>query len=360
MAEIAFVNVTKRFGDTVAVNDVSFTVADNEFFCIFGPPTSGKSTILRLLLGLDTPDAGDILIDGRSVLAEPPAARNVAMVFQNLALFPHMSAGDNIRFPLSERRRPAGEIEARVSEVAAKLHIAPLLNKMPSQLSGGERQRVAIARALVRDPVAYLMDDPISALDARLREETRVELKRIQRELGHTLIYVTHDQEEAMSVADRMAILEEGHVRQVDAPATIYDRPASRYVASLVGSPPINLIPGIVRGGRFETEDGALHIGLDRGGFAHDGPVELGVRPEDVAISAPDADGVAPARVYEVEPLGGFTIVDVEMSGQILRAMLRGQPPIRAKEPIGLSIAPSSIHLFARDSGDALFASAGG
>jgi len=358
MAEIAFENVTKRFGETVAVDDVSFKVADNEFFCIFGPPTSGKSTILRLLLGLETPDEGDILIDGRSVLGAAPAERNVAMVFQNLALFPHMSAGDNIRFPLSERRQPADAIEARVAEVAAKLHITPLLDKMPAQLSGGERQRVAIARALVRDPVAYLMDDPISALDARLREETRVELKRIQREMGHTLIYVTHDQEEAMSVADRMAILEGGRIRQIDTPETIYDRPASRYVARLVGSPPINLIPGLVRTGRFETEDGALSLAFDQDDFAHDGPVELGVRPEDVAISAPDQKGVARGRVFEVEPLGGFTIVDVELSGQILRAMLRGQPKIRPDEPIGLTIAPDRVHLFARDGGAALLSDA--
>jgi multiple sugar transport system ATP-binding protein len=358
MAEIAFKNVTKRFGDTIAVDDMSFTVADNEFFCIFGPPTSGKSTILRLLLGLETPDGGDILIDGRSVLRQSPAARNIAMVFQNLALFPHMSTGDNIRFPLVERGQPAEKIGPRVAEVAQKLHITPLLDKMPAQLSGGERQRVAIARALVRDPVAYLMDDPISALDARLREETRVELKRIQRELGHTLIYVTHDQEEAMAVADRMAILEDGAIRQIDTPEAIYNRPASRYVARLVGSPPINLIPGVVRTGRFETEDGALKIGLDRDAFVHDGAVELGVRPEDVQISAPDADGAAPARVYEVEPLGAFTIIDVAFAGQILRAMLRGQPPIRPEEPVGLSIAPTSIHLFARDSGSALFAHA--
>lgn len=360
MAEIVFENVTKRFGETVAVDDVSFHVADNAFFCIFGPPTSGKSTLLRLLLGLETPDAGDILIDGKSVLRQSPAARNVAMVFQNLALFPHMSTRDNIRFPLTERVEAPDVIDKRVGAVAEKLRITPLLAKMPAQLSGGERQRVAIARALVRDPVAYLMDDPISALDARLREETRVELKRIQRELGHTLIYVTHDQEEAMSVADRMAILEDGAIRQIDTPDRIYNRPASRYVASLVGSPPINLIPGLLRSGRFETEDGALGIDLARNGGGQDGPVDLGIRPEDVAITAPDADGAAPARVYEVEPLGGFTIVDIEMSGRVLRAMLRGQPPIRPDEPVGLTIAPEAIHLFARDTGTALFAEARG
>ena len=209
MAEIAFRNVTKRFGETVALSDASFTIEDNEFFCFFGPPLSGKSTILRLILGLETPDEGEILIGGRVVNAISPAARNVAMVFQNLALFPHMSARDNVRFPLVERKVPEAEIERRLADVSDKLHIGHILHKPPAQLSGGERQRVAIARALVRDPAAYLMDDPISALDARLREETRVELKRIQRDLGRTLVYVTHDQEEAMSVGDRIAILEE-------------------------------------------------------------------------------------------------------------------------------------------------------
>ncbi|TCT08759.1 carbohydrate ABC transporter ATP-binding protein (CUT1 family) [Tepidamorphus gemmatus] len=360
MARIAFVNVTKRFGETVAVDDISFEVADNEFFCIFGPPTSGKSTILRLLLGLETPDSGDILIDGRSVLGEGPARRNIAMVFQNLALFPHMSAGDNVRFPLVERKVSAAAIAARVEAVAAKLHIAHILHKMPAQLSGGERQRVAIARALVREPVAYLMDDPISALDARLREETRVELKRIQRELGQTLIYVTHDQEEAMSVADRMAILEQGKVRQIDRPEAIYDRPASRYVARLVGSPPINLLPGRVREGRFESEDGRLTLPLGRGPIDHAAPVDLGVRPEDVEILAPETDGAATAAVYEVEPLGGFTVVDVEFSGQVLRAMVRGQPRLKPKEPVGLTIRPERVHLFARDTGAALFREARG
>ena len=172
MAEIAFHNVSKRYGDTVALADASFTVNDNEFFCFFGPPLSGKSTILRLILGLETPDAGEILIGRRPVNQVSPAERNVAMVFQNLALFPHMSAADNIRFPLVERKMPADQVERKLKDVAAKLHIGHILHKAPSQLSGGERQRVAIARALVRDPAAYLMDDPISALDARLSSAT--------------------------------------------------------------------------------------------------------------------------------------------------------------------------------------------
>src|SRR5947208_16814290 len=242
MANIVFCNVTKRYGKTLAIDDASFAVNDNEFFCFFGPPLSGKSTILRLVLGLEAPDAGEILIGGKPVNTVSPAERNVAMVFQNLALFPHMSALDNVRFPLVERGVAEVDIKRRVADVAAKLHIGHILHKPPGQLSGGERQRVAIARALVRDPNAYLLHAPISALDARLREETRVELKRIQRELGKTLIYVTHDQEEAMSVADRMAILEHGRIRQVGTPVEIYDRPASSYVARMLGSPAINLL----------------------------------------------------------------------------------------------------------------------
>ncbi|MET0596847.1 MAG: ABC transporter ATP-binding protein [Mesorhizobium sp.] len=345
MAEIAFRNVTKRFGDTLAVDDASFTVADNEFFCFFGPPLSGKSTILRLILGLETPDAGEILIGGRPVNGVGPAARNIAMVFQNLALFPHMTAADNVRFPLVERRLPEAEIAGRLAAVAEKLHIGHILHKPPAQLSGGERQRVAIARALVRDPAAYLMDDPISALDARLREETRVELKRIQRELGRTLVYVTHDQEEAMSVADRMAILEGGRIRQVGAPAEVYDRPASVTVARLLGSPMMNILRSATSEAGLEAAGGAIRIA---GASVPSTVAEIGVRPEDVRVD-PWRDGLAgrPARVFEVEPLGGYTVVTLDAGEARLRALLRGQPDIRPEALVALSCEPARVHYFA-------------
>lgn len=342
MAEIAFRNVTKRYKDTVAVDDASFTVADNEFFCFFGPPLSGKSTILRLILGLETPDSGEILMDGRVVNAMPPAQRNIAMVFQNLALFPHMSAADNIRFPLIERREDPARIATRLADAAAKLHIGHILHKMPGQLSGGERQRVAIARALVRDPAAYLMDDPISALDARLREETRVELKRIQREAGRTLIYVTHDQEEAMSVADRMAILEHGAIRQVGSPVDIYDNPVTTYVARFLGSPAMNILPAQRMGGAFSAAAGVLSVA------AHDGltgVTELGLRPEDLRVT-PFAGSGQPATVAEVEPLGGHTVVTLTAGDQPLRASLRGQPDIRVGTQVTLSCDPSKVIYF--------------
>jgi multiple sugar transport system ATP-binding protein len=349
MADIVFRNVTKRYGGTVAVEDASFTVGDNEFFCFFGPPLSGKSTILRLILGLETPDTGEVLIGGKPVNAVSPAERNVAMVFQNLALFPHMSARDNVRFPLVERKVPEAEIEKRLADVAEKLHIGHILHKPPAQLSGGERQRVAIARALVRDPVAYLMDDPISALDARLREETRVELKRIQRELGKTLVYVTHDQEEAMSVADRMAILENGRIRQIGTPVEIYDRPASVYVARLLGSPVMNILGGVWANGAVEAAEGAIRVVAPK---APPGVVEIGLRPEDIKV-APWSDGSAgrPVRVFEVEPLGGYTVVTLDAGKSRLRVLMRGQPEIRPEAMVALSCDPGRVHFFGQGGG---------
>ncbi|TPK82951.1 ABC transporter ATP-binding protein [Mesorhizobium sp. B2-4-13] len=352
MADIVFRNVTKRYSTMLAVDDASFTVNDNEFFCFFGPPLSGKSTILRLVLGLETPDAGEILIGGKPVNTVSPAERNVAMVFQNLALFPHMSALDNVRFPLVERRVAEVDIKRRVADVAAKLHIGHILHKPPALLSGGERQRVAIARALVRDPNAYLMDDPISALDARLREETRVELKRIQRELGKTLIYVTHDQEEAMSIADRMAILESGRIRQIGAPAEIYDRPASTYVARLLGSPVMNILKSVQGEGGIEAAEGAISI-ADRTAPAD--AVEIGLRPENIKVrpwsdTEKESPG-RPARVFEVEPLGGYTVVTLAAGQARLKALLRGQPDIRPDAMVAISCEPARVHYFGQGGG---------
>ncbi|MBZ9819901.1 ABC transporter ATP-binding protein [Mesorhizobium sp. CA4] len=351
MSDIVFRNVTKRYGNTLAVDDASFTVNDNEFFCFFGPPLSGKSTILRLVLGLEQPDQGEILIGGKPVNSVSPAERNVAMVFQNLALFPHMSARDNVRFPLVERKVAEAEIEKRLADVAAKLHIGHILHKPPAQLSGGERQRVAIARALVRDPAAYLMDDPISALDARLREETRVELKRIQRELGKTLIYVTHDQEEAMSVADRMAILENGRIRQIGAPAEIYDRPASAYVARMLGSPMMNILPSVRGPSGIEAAEGRIRIADAK---APAEAIEIGLRPEDINVRPWAGNGTAegrPARVFEVEPLGGYTVVTLAAGQARLRALLRGQPDIRPDAMVAISCEPAKVHYFGQDGG---------
>ena len=356
MASLELSGINKSYGDTVAVADIDLKIADNEFFCIFGPPSCGKTTILRLLLGLVAPDTGEVRIGGEAVTEKPPKDRNLAMVFQNLALFPHMTTRQNLAFPLTERKMEKQEIEARVQSVAETLHITPFLNKLPAHLSGGERQRVAIGRALVRDPSAFLMDEPIAALDARLREEMRVELKRLQREQNHTLVYVTHDQEEAMSVADRMAIFESGRIRQVGAPAQIYNKPNSRYVAELIGSPPMNFIDGTLGGGAFTGE--AQHVVMPFEGVTHSGPTSLAVRPEDIEIRGPDQTGIE-ATVYEVEPLGAFTIIDVIIGENILKVQVGGQPKFELGSSVRLLLESINCHLFDGISGDIII-NAGG
>ena len=347
MAEIIFRNVTKRYGKTTALDDVSFTVRENDFFCLFGPPLSGKTTILRILLGLEKPDVGDVLIDGKSVAGLGPGERNIAMVFQNLALFPHMSARDNVIFPLVERKAKAEVIETRLKEVSQKLHIGHLLHKLPGQLSGGERQRVAIARALVREPVACLMDDPISALDARLRESTRVELKRIQRELGRTLIYVTHDQEEAMSVADRMAIIVAGKIQQIGTPEEIYTQPTNIAVARLLGSPAINLLPIERNGTSASVAEGAINLPTSLL-VATTGMV--GIRPETLKVSAWGAkDKGKPCTVFQVEPLGGSTVLTLDSGKTRLKALLRGQPDFRPDMAVAVTFDPDQVLTFTQN-----------
>ncbi|HXU59480.1 MAG TPA: ABC transporter ATP-binding protein [Verrucomicrobiae bacterium] len=345
MARLELEGVSKAYGGIAAVSDVDLTVEDNEFFCIFGPPSCGKTTLLKLWLGLRQPDRGRVLIDGRDMAGILPGERDLAMVFQNLALFPHMSAKENIAFPLRERGAPAAEIERRVADAANRLHIAPLLHKNPGQLSGGERQRVAIGRTLVRVPRAFLMDEPIAALDARLREEMRVELKRLQRELRHTLIYVTHDQEEAMSIADRMAIMREGRIVQTGTPDEIYNAPVDRYVATLVGSPPMNVVGGRLSNGSFRDAEGRISLAL--AADCPDGPVDLGIRPEDLHLVAGEA---APqdirGEVQVIEPLGAFTIVDVMVGATLLRIDAPGQPDLRLDQPVALKLRPDACYLF--------------
>ena len=276
------------------------------------------------------------------------------MVFQNLALFPHMSAADNLAFPLVERRTPRAEIDRRLHEVAAKLRISHILEKRPGLLSGGERQRVAIGRALIRDAVGYLMDDPISALDARLREEMRVELKRLQREIGHTLIYVTHDQEEAMSIADRMAILEEGAIRQVAAPQIVYEQPACRYVAALVGSPSMNFIKGVLRDGIFTADALPWSQPVVAGGSFDDEKVEAGFRPEAVSVCAPGARGGLDGIVVNLEPLGAATVIVTNCGGSIVKAMVKGQPTFSIGERIGLAPSVADLAFFHTAKGERL------
>jgi multiple sugar transport system ATP-binding protein len=331
MAHIVFENVSKRYGTTVALDDVSVEIAEREFFGIFGPPSCGKSTFMRLLLGLEQPDSGRIFVAGKDVTSAAPMQRNLSMVFQNLALFPNMTARENIAFPLVERKVSSADVEPRVKKIAETLNISHILHKPPGSLSGGERQRVAIARALIRDANAYLMDEPIAALDARLRESMRVELKRLQREVGHTFIYVTHDHEEASAVSDRLAIMRNGAFTQVGKPDEIYENPKNLYVSEVIGAPRINVLKGEFDKGVFKGNFGSVKAP------AHfKGAGVLGLRP-DFLLHEPKvkANGVAfNGIVTEVEPLGAYSIVTLRCGEALLRAVIRGVPNMRIDDKI--------------------------
>ena len=363
MARIELIGISKRYGSVVAVEDASFVVNDNELFCLFGPPGCGKSVLLRLMLGLESPDAGRILIDGRDVTHLAPAERDLAMVFQNLALFPHMSARDNIAFPLVERKFDRATIEMRVKAVSLTLHIEHLLHKLPAHLSGGERQRVAIGRALVRTPNAYFMDEPISALDARLREEMRVELSRLQRQFGHTFVHVTHDQEEAMAIADRICIMQRGRIVQIGAPLAVYNRPTDSYAARQLGSPPINMLPGrLDRSGMYRAADSPLAVQLGSAWGTVDGigAVELGIRPEDVLISRSARDqGSLEAQIHAVEPLGPYAVIDLHLGQQMVKAQVQGQPDFKPGEAVFARLDLAKCHLFSADTRQRLGSSLG-
>src|SRR3954470_4176641 len=295
---VRFERVTKRFGAHRALDGVTLDVESGECLVLLGPSGCGKTTLLRLLAGLEPLDEGEIWIGDRRVDQLEPARRDVAMVFQNYALYPHLSVFDNVAFPLRTRRVDGAEIDRRVREAAARVGLADLLARKPAQLSGGQQQRVALARAIVRNPTVYLMDEPLSNLDAQLRLQTRTELKRLHRELGTTMIYVTHDQGEAMTLGTRIAIMKAGAIEQIGAPLDLYERPVNTFVATFLGSPPVKVIGDAVNGAR----------------------VQLGIRPEDVEIATTAADDWHAVRVVVVEPMGSETLVTVDYRDQRLVA----------------------------------------
>jgi multiple sugar transport system ATP-binding protein len=334
MAHIVFEDVSKSYGKTVALDHVSVEIAEREFFGIFGPPSCGKSTFMRLLLGLEQPDSGRIFVGGKDVTRAAPMQRNLSMVFQNLALFPNMTARENIAFPLVERKFSSADIEPRVKKIADTLNISHILHKPPGSLSGGERQRVAIARALIRDANAYLMDEPIAALDARLRESMRVELKRLQREVGHTFIYVTHDHEEASAVSDRLAIMRNGAFTQIGKPDEIYENPKNLYVSEVIGAPRINVLKGEFENGVFRGNFGTVKAPTHFKGAGI-----LGLRP-DFLVYQPKAKGDSVAfngTVTEVEPLGAYSIVTLRCGEAVLRAVIRGVSNFKIDQKIDVA-----------------------
>ncbi len=331
MAEVLLQAVRKSFGEHVAVDGLQLDVRDGEFVVLLGPTGAGKTTTLRLIAGLEQPDAGRIAIGGADVTRSPPAARDVAMVFQQFSLYPHYTVFDNLAFPLRSplRRESEERIRARVQEIAALLRIDGKLANRATRLSGGEMQRVAIGRALVRKPRVYLMDEPLSSLDAKLREDLRIELKRIQRELGATILYVTHDQIEAMTMADRIGVIEHGRLLQLASPREIYTRPASTTVARRLGSPPINLLP----------------MGALPAPRAPQSAATLGVRPEDVLLGSEGMEG----RIEQVEPLGAETVVLVQLEQARLHVLLPGLARIAPGSTTRIAVPPEALLYFAAD-----------
>lgn len=355
---IEFRNLTKRFDDHVVVDELSLTIDDGEFVVLLGPSGCGKSTTLRMLAGLEEVTSGDILVGNKRVNDVPPQRRDLAMVFQNYALYPHLSVADNIAYPLRIRKISREQIAAKIERVAGLLEIAHLLARKPRELSGGERQRVALARAIVREPRAYLMDEPLSNLDARLRVQMRGELKRLQHELGTTTIYVTHDQAEAMTLAHRVAVMRLGKLQQFDTPLNVYNRPANRFVAEFVGSPSMNFIDGRIEPDTQTFKSDQISLSLSRlveGVRGIDGgAVTLGIRPEHIRVSPTQRDRWLQATVYVTELMGSETFVFLTLGNEriIARAPADFRAEVETKVWVDLDV--DKAHFFHPTSGERL------
>ena len=353
-------NVVKRYGWTTAVDHLTLEARDGEMLVLLGPSGCGKSTTLRLVAGLEELSDGTIYVGDAAVNHLPPQARDVAMVFQNYALYPHMTVAENIAYPLCVRKKPPAEIAIEVRRVAAMLGLEPLLERRPRALSGGERQRVALARAIVRHPAAFLMDEPLSNLDANLRLQMRGELKRLQQQLGTTTLYVTHDHAEAMTLGHRIAVLRDGCLQQLGTPMDLYRRPANRFVAGFLGSPPMNFVAGEVVDAAFHCRPGKLPLTpSQREAAAAAGAVVLGFRPQAAALTAPDAPGALRAVVYVTEEMGSESVV-VLSCGEEKHTVVT-PPGARAVcgEAVGVRVASADVHLFDAASGKTLISGEG-
>jgi multiple sugar transport system ATP-binding protein len=363
MTQIELRGVQKYFGAVQVIKDLNLVIEDNEFIVLLGQSGCGKTTTLRAIAGLETIGEGDILIDGKPVQHLKAADRDIAMVFQSFSLYPHMNVYENIAFPLRATRMNRGDIDKAVREVAKVLRISNLLERKPSALSGGDMQRVAIGRALVRRPKAMLMDEPIGALDAKLREEMRAEIKRLHIKQGSTTIYVTHDQIEAMSLADRIVIMHEGVLQQVGSPEEVYAHPENLFVAQFVGSPVMNVAGAAISdaaGKAAVTVEGAAE------GFVFPGELlsklngsagkklSLGIRPEGIAVAHEAAEGFLPAEAHIIEPLGSYDIVDLKFGSQMLRARTRSGFVAKAGDRVFARIDPAQAHFFDAQSGRSL------
>ena len=340
MASVKLEKISKSWGNVTAVKNISLTIHDQEFLVLLGPSGCGKTTTMRMIAGLEEPSKGNIFIGEKRVNDELPKDRDVAMVFQNYGLYPHMSVYENIRYPLKVRKVPKSLHENLVRKTAQKVELEDLLNRRPRELSGGQRQRVALARAIVRAPTVFLMDEPLSNLDAKLRVNMRAELKHLQHELKITTIYVTHDQIEAMTLADRVAVMDHGIISQLDSPEKIYNDPANLFVAGFIGSPSMNLVKGELKDGIFKHSNFSVKVGLKECPEA-----TLGVRPEDLELTNPE-NAVCSGRGYSFELTGESTLVTIQFEED--RLTVRGHNKYRVKidEIVGVNIFPEKCYIF--------------
>jgi multiple sugar transport system ATP-binding protein len=356
MTAVVLQNLSRRYGETTAVDSLDLKIADKELVVLLGPSGCGKTTTLNMIAGLDAPTSGHILFDSRPIEHVPPEKRNVAMVFQSIALYPHKTVYENIAFPLRMARVARAEVDERVRAAAKLLRIGELLNRRPHELSGGQRQRVALGRAAVRNPLVFLFDEPLAALDAKLRGEMRVEIKKLHERLGSTFIYVTHDQVEALTLADRIAVMDGGRLRQFGPPDEVYRRPANISVALFIGSPSMSLITGrlIESAGTFMFQGLHLTIPLDDAMAAavrvRQGTLTLGVRPEGLSVNTTGLPLLGEGRVYAVEPLGSDQFVDVTYGGgdgaEHIKVRTGPDARFRVGDAISLSASPADIYLF--------------
>jgi multiple sugar transport system ATP-binding protein len=351
MASVVIKDVRKAFGQVEVIKGVSLDIAEGEFVALVGPSGCGKSTLLRMIAGLEAVSDGEILIGDRVVNDIEPKDRDVAMVFQSYALYPHMTVADNLSFALRLKKTARDKVDSRVDHAARMLGLSDLLMRLPRQLSGGQRQRVAMGRALVRNPQVFLFDEPLSNLDAKLRVQMRAEIKKLHQSLKVTTVYVTHDQMEAMTLADRVVVLQGGVIEQAGRPLDLYDRPVNAFVAGFIGSPAMNLLSGRISadGSDFELSSQVrLPLPEPLRPFAGR-PVTLGIRPEHLSV-AKDAKG-APAKALVIEPTGAETHAVLDLGGRELTTVFRERIPIAPGEMVAMSIAPGAVHLFDPDSG---------
>ncbi len=347
MTNVVLQNITKQFKAVTALKNVSFSIDDGEFFVLLGPTGAGKTTTLRVIAGLTRQDNGNVLFDGEPVNELPPADRDVAFVFQEYSLYPTMTVYDNLAFPLRSplRKLPEPEVRTQVEETAEKLRIGHLLERKTAHLSGGEMQRVSIGRAIVRDPRIFLMDEPLSNLDAKLREALRVELQHLQKTQGSTTLFVTHDQIEALTMGDRIAVLNRGRILQIGTPEDIYDRPATTFVAQLVGTPRINLVKANREDGTLHLVDSAIHLPAPEDSHLPTS-FTLGVRPEDVR---PDPEGDFLGEIALIEPLGVETILHIKSGELTLLSLIPGLTDLRRGDQVRFNVVRERLHSFRED-----------